>query len=522
MFMDYLITARIRLAACALSVLLLTGCASTASKVLEKQRTPPQAAPVEFDYLNLARKSQVYVTFHMTEDGVFIDRQSDDFDLRDYQLLLEKQVDKGVVDCVLMATAGKDGRFSICHKDAISANSIFKKQVMSKDPVSAAIGTVFWTAFTPLCILNPSKAASCIAGGYKNAAGVSDVVDKEAIGKVGAMANAALYRDYKYKTENLDQLVGSSDLNSAQTRASVLSSILQYSSEYPNAPLVDRASEAFLGNCISLQDYGAFQIGFTKLKPSTSDSVLERILSKALASEQFPIAKLVYQGALKGKLGTHTDLLEAYKAMALSQGTFDDAFEFASGGGDRTSLKVAYDKAATDEEKRMIERQIIFLVRDKMVITETSIDGSGTTESNGGSLWGRVFGTTNVSAKVRSRVDYTFSFNQDIYKPNFDYVITAKVRITVKGRVRGERNCGFLWLSRCEFDEEASHTHDQPVRVVLTQAGGYRDQGSTSIEWNSVSGGSGFASGFLMGGVKVFQGTDLALSVVDIGIEESK
>jgi hypothetical protein len=161
----------------------------------------------------------------------------------------------------------------------------------------------------------------------------------------------------------------------------------------------------------------------------------------------------------------------------------------------------------------------VYLFKDKMIITETSIDGSGSTDSSGGSLWGRVFGSTSVSAKVRSRVDYVVSFNQEIFQPNFDHVITAKIRITVKGRVRGERNCGFLWLSRCEFDEEASHSFDKPIRVQMTQAAGYREQGSTTIEWDAVSGGSGFASGFWAGGVKVFQGTDLALSVVDIGVE---
>lgn len=201
----------------------------------------------------------------------------------------------------------------------------------------------------------------------------------------------------------------------------------------------------------------------------------------------------------------------------------DESLLAHKNSGNREMIKRAYDLASTDQQRRKVEAVVIESLKDKQLIFNTRMEASGNVKSSGGSELGASLGLgRSVSATVTSLVKYEAMLDTSIYKPDFDYKVKAKVRIEVPGRVRGTKPCGFLLLSNCEFDDADVKYFDQPVELALNRNNGHKDRGETSIDWDSVSGGSGLASGMLFGGTIVFSATDgPRLKVIDIAVEST-
>ena len=218
--------------------------------------------------------------------------------------------------------------------------------------------------------------------------------------------------------------------------------------------------------------------------------------------------------AIDNKLKSPLILVEL-RLRVLASGTFTEVIGFAR-KDDREALKRAYDLAISPSEKQQVELLVINNLKNNIFIFKTSLEGTQNVRPSDVNA----FIVRLIEARITSRVQYEATLDQQLFKPNYDYVLNAKVNLTAEGKESGERNCGILWMSTCKFDnQDASRTFSQPIKIGLRRLENYKKSGAATIDWKSVSGGSGFASGFIMGGTKVFQATGVSVSISVDSIE---
>lgn len=168
----------------------------------------------------------------------------------------------------------------------------------------------------------------------------------------------------------------------------------------------------------------------------------------------------------------------------------------------RELLSVAHDAATTDAERAQVELLVMQSLQDKLFDFKATLAGTGRVDANDSNVViARV-----VETKLRALLSFSGQLRTDIYAPRFDYAVDGVLILVAHGVQSGERNCGFLWGDKCEIkDEPTSRSFEYPVSLVFSRNGQYRVSGSRDIEWKSISGGSGAASGLLMGGTRVFK-----------------
>lgn len=185
---------------------------------------------------------------------------------------------------------------------------------------------------------------------------------------------------------------------------------------------------------------------------------------------------------------------------------------------DREVLKLQYDVAVTNDEKRAVELAVIEQIKDKLFVFSATMQGTGKTSSSDVDA----LIVRSISSQVKSKISYDTRIQTDIFKPSYDYVVNAEMVLVVYGRLNGERNCGLLWMQTCKIDDEpTSHTHRYPVQLRVGKSTAYRAAGVTEVDWSSVSGGSGMAGGLIMGGTQVFTATgklDLSIRLTSLTV----
>lgn len=187
--------------------------------------------------------------------------------------------------------------------------------------------------------------------------------------------------------------------------------------------------------------------------------------------------------------------------LALQNKTVNNLMKVYAIDKQRDTLKIAYEVASTPEDKRAVELAVMQSIQDKLFDFKVSMSGTGKTNSQDSDvLIARI-----IQSNVTSALVYSSALKTDVFTPTQDYLVDTIVTLTVKGKINGKRNCGILWMSSCEIkNEDASRTHEYAVPMRFTRASKYKTTGKTDIDWKSVSGGAGMASGLIMGGTVIF------------------
>lgn len=204
--------------------------------------------------------------------------------------------------------------------------------------------------------------------------------------------------------------------------------------------------------------------------------------------------------------------------IALKNRTVSNLMKVYGIDKNRETLKLAYDAASTEGEKKIVELAVMQSIQDKLFDFKVSMSGTGKTSSSDSDvLIARV-----IQSNVTSTLTYTGILKTDVFKPNQDYVVDTVVTLTVKGKLNGNRNCGILWMSSCDVkNEDASRVYEYIVPMRFTRENNFKASGKTDIDWKSTSGGSGMASGLLMGGTLVFSASgafDIKVKVKSVSL----
>lgn len=196
--------------------------------------------------------------------------------------------------------------------------------------------------------------------------------------------------------------------------------------------------------------------------------------------------------------------LAAANQLAMQNKTVANLMKVYAIDKQRDTLKVAYEVASTPEDKRAVELAVMQSIQDKLFDFKVSMAGTGKTSSKDSDvLVARI-----IQSNVTSTLTYAGALKTDVFTPTHDYLVDTIVTLTVKGKINGKRNCGILWMASCEINnEDATRTHEYAVPMRFTRANKFKAAGKTEIDWKSVSGGSGMASGLIMGGTVIFSAT---------------
>ena len=210
--------------------------------------------------------------------------------------------------------------------------------------------------------------------------------------------------------------------------------------------------------------------------------------------------------------------LAAANQIALKNRTVSNLMKVYEIDKNRETLKLAYDAASTEGEKKIVELAVMQSIQDKLFDFKVTMSGTGKTNSSDTDI---IFART-IQTNVTSTLTYTGVLKADVFKPSQDYVVDSVVTLTVKGKLNGNRNCGLLWLSTCDVkNEDATRVYEYSVPMKFTRANNYKATGRTDIDWKSVSGGSGMSSGLLMGGTLVFSASgafDIKVNVKSVAL----
>ena len=227
-------------------------------------------------------------------------------------------------------------------------------------------------------------------------------------------------------------------------------------------------------------------------------------LSTAVSVQRLDVARSIQR---QGK-SFAPDTLARLRELTLQQGAFADVMAYAE-SGDRDAIKRALGLANGDSERRLAEMALVRSIQDKLITLKASLQGTGkTSASDRDALIARI-----IENVVSSRVDWSATVEREIYEPQYDIKVNAKLVLTVRGLLNGVRYCGFFGMSKCEVkDQEMNKTYEYPLMFELRRGQAFITKGTTQIDWKSVSGGSGPASGFMLwGGSSIFAATDVAL-----------
>jgi hypothetical protein len=251
---------------------------------------------------------------------------------------------------------------------------------------------------------------------------------------------------------------------------------------------------------------------FARYQEFKDARLLEVLLKQIEKDDTVDRALTIYAVAKDGKA------LAAANQLALQNKTVANLMKVYAIDKQRDTLKVAYEVASTPEDKRVVELAVMQSIQDKLFDFKVSMAGTGKTSSKDSDvLVARI-----IQSNVTSTLTYAGTLKTDVFTPTQDYLVDTIVTLTVKGKINGKRNCGILWMASCDINnEDASRTHEYAVPMRFTRASKFKAAGKTDIDWKSVSGGSGMASGLIMGGTVIFSATgafDIQVKVKSISL----
>lgn len=175
----------------------------------------------------------------------------------------------------------------------------------------------------------------------------------------------------------------------------------------------------------------------------------------------------------------------------------------------RGALARAYELAKTDLERGTIEFEVVKALTGKIFVMEFALDGTGRTRSTDTDvLVGR-----KIGSEIISTLRYSGRLDKTVFNLSQDYRVIGNVTLHIRGKENGEKVCGFLGMSKCEYkDEPYSESVNVPVTLNFTKGSSYQTTGAETIKWDAVSGGSGLASGRYFGGTRIRKADDLSLT----------
>lgn len=213
------------------------------------------------------------------------------------------------------------------------------------------------------------------------------------------------------------------------------------------------------------------------------------------------------------------DLAHAQTTAQVTQQINELLAQYSS-SNQRALMRNAFDLAATPEQGRVVESAVLNALKDKLLVLRTTLKAGAASRTSGGdsSILGQLVGQS-IDATLNSNLNVNAVLDTKLYKPQLDYILKARAQLTVKGRSKGKRACGILFMGSCDFDEVDTKTFDQPIELALTQSNGYRAKADYNMTWQAASGGSGMASGLLLGGTKIFVATEApVLTILDMAL----
>ncbi len=230
-------------------------------------------------------------------------------------------------------------------------------------------------------------------------------------------------------------------------------------------------------------------------------------LQDAIAEKNVSYARKV-RTAIRNREGytTRDDL--AYINFVVTHGAFTDVMELFP-ENPRTLLGRAYDLAQTASEKNAVELEVVKLLANKLFVMAFVLDGTGRTRSSDTDM---IIGR-KIGSEITSALRYSGRVDRAMFGPSQDYSVKGTVTLHIRGKENGEKVCGFLGMSKCEYkDEPYSESVKVPVTLTFTKGNSYQTTGVETIKWDAVSGGSGLASGRYFGGTRIRKADDLSMT----------
>lgn len=472
-----------------------SGCASTANKNIDQINTASGggvARAVTNMEANLVKYSGAinfvpqYIFFKITEDGVWVDQKNTQFDQKKFLAWRGRDERK---DCMAIVK----GAIAYCNfsvQFSMQPPTIFMKKEFSAS--NSIISAVVW----PIALIS-------LASGNTSGIATKNKLDNESLKKIGSYVLDGLIKDVDLKYSSIEKQVGMGKAMPEQ--------LLEFAREYPGDSRISDLYRSILRQAVGpvgqvegwssvwLRDIASGRHG-SKAKELMVDS-----LGEAIASSRLNDAR-IYRSALKeSKVVVNSDLESRYKELALRSGRFDDVYEFAS-AGDVSALKLAWNKAATPEEKSKSELALVKVVAPKLLNIDTGIRSSGgaVVEGSKGGAIASMFGAKVTSSAVADVV-YNIKLDPDVFKITQAYKGELGIKFVAVGVRNWEKNCGFLWLDTCKGqDEDFEEVYRGKGDFVVTPQPDWEGRGVIAIKWQPVRAGSGVHGGYLMGGSQAF------------------
>ncbi|MCW2311724.1 hypothetical protein [Rhodoferax antarcticus] len=181
------------------------------------------------------------------------------------------------------------------------------------------------------------------------------------------------------------------------------------------------------------------------------------------------------------------EVLESARATVQASVQITELLAQYKSSADRSLMRNAFDLAMTPRQSTTVEAAMLDALQAKMLVLNAKLNAGGESYSSGGddSILSQVAGR-RVNATVNSKLSVDAALDTKLYKPQLDHIVKAVARLKVTGRSRGNRPCGLMLVSDCDFDNEETKTFDQPIELVLAKSNGYRAMASYQMEWPPV------------------------------------
>jgi hypothetical protein len=266
------------------------------------------------------------------------------------------------------------------------------------------------------------------------------------------------------------------------------------------------------GNIQTALNDNAYAPTFARYQSLKDSRLLDALLTQVENDADVDRALALYPVAQDSKA------LATANQIALKNRTVSNLMKVYGIDKNRETLKLAYNAASTVDEKKIVELAVIQSIQDKLFDFKVSMSGTGKTNSSDTDvIFARV-----IQTNVTSTLTYAGFLKTDVFKPSHNYAVDTVVTLTVKGKLNGNRSCGLLWMSSCDVrNEDATRVYEYAIPMKFTSSNNYKATGRTDIDWKSVSGGSGMASGLLMGGTLVFSASgafDIKVNIKSVSL----
>jgi hypothetical protein len=236
-------------------------------------------------------------------------------------------------------------------------------------------------------------------------------------------------------------------------------------------------------------------------------SMLEQDLLDVIVGKNIHLASKM-RSSFKSQKSLSQSTEVAFKELVWAHGTFDDVMGFLS-SDPRGTLTRAQEVAKTASERDAVEREVVKAIAAKLFIIDFVLEGTGRTRSADTDV---IIGR-KIGSEITSALRYSGKLDKSLFNPANDYQVKGSITLHIRGKENGERACGFLMMSKCEYKDEAySESVNVPVTLSFTKGNSYQTSGVETIKWDAVSGGSGLASGRYFGGTRIRKADDLSLT----------